>query len=67
VQAAPRGFHALDFLFEPADLVFEVRAFEARGLGLPVSDFKLRQIALDAPLDLLQPLRHLGFREIPVA
>ena len=61
------GFHALDFLFEPADFVFEMRAFEFRGLRLAVSDFKLRQVALDACLDLFQPLGHLGLREVPVA
>ena len=34
------GFQGLNFLFEPADLIFEMRAFEFQGLGLPVSDFK---------------------------
>ena len=59
-------FHTLNFLLEPADFIFEMRAFDFRGLGLPVSDFEQGQVALDARLDLLQPLRHLGFSKIPV-
>ncbi len=54
-------FHALDFLFQPANFILEPGALDFWRRGLAVRGFKLGQIALDTRLDLFQPLGHLGF------
>jgi hypothetical protein len=65
-KLSPARSHALDFLFQLGNFMFEAGDLNFGRGGLAVSGFKLGQIPLDARLDLFQPLGHLGFRKVPV-